>query len=296
MNKRESLLLGLIFFIAIFNVVGHVPVLSAENNDSNVSLRGNVIDSDNKNANDSDDMEANDSVNEKEDENQERDEENKIKTRTREIITRGNCTIKIERKVEIEDGKKVEVVKRKMECADGTRAEVKIKIENRTADGKFRERIKYEFKGKELEVETEEGIDLEEDTNGTEYRLRARFMGNVTDIKIMPDTASEIALERLRALNISNISLKEIHHKNIPRIVYNIETNKHGRFLGVFKLSLKFNAEVDPETGEVIGINKPWWAFLVSGEDSDQTENQVNETGNETVNETEVINETNSSV
>jgi len=35
---------------------------------------------------------------------------------------------------------------------------------------------------------------------------------------------------------------------------------------------MKVEGEVDPETGEFLGISKPWWAFLVTGEDSDQTQ------------------------
>ena len=58
----------------------------------------------------------------------------------------------------------------------------------------------------------------------------------------------------------------------MPRIVYKVETNKNGRFIGIFKLKMKVEGEIDSETGEFIGINKPWWAFMVTGEDSDQTE------------------------
>jgi len=97
----------------------------------------------------------------------------------------------------------------------------------------------------------------------------------------MPDAASDIALERLKILNFTKIELKEIRHKNIPRVVYNIEANKNGKFLGIFKLKMKIEGQIDPETGEFIGISKPWWAFLVTGEDSDQTE-EVEETTAET--------------
>ena len=168
-----------------------------------------------------------------------------------------------------------------MICAEGTREEVKIRIENRTEDGRFRESIKYEFRGHELNVNASDDIDLEEEENATHYRLKARLRsnGNVTYIIIMPDTASEIAIERLRALNLT-VELKEMEHGNVPRVVYNIEADKHGRFLGVFKLKMKVEGQVDPETGEFLGEGKPWWAFLVTGEDSDQTDD--NSEGNET--------------
>ncbi len=214
-------------------------------------------------------------------------DENKTKIKTSEIITRGNCTIKIERQINIQDGKSVEVVNRKIKCADGVEAEVKIKVENRTEGGKVRERIKYEIRGKEIDVDAGDGVNLEEETNTTEYRLKARFGGNVTDIKIMPDQAAQIVLERLKALNLTNftIELREIRHGNITRVVYNIRTNKHGKFLGIFKLKLKVEGQVDPVTGELLGTSKPWWDFLVLGEDFDQ----ITGTNNETVNTTTPI-------
>ena len=214
-----------------------------------------------------------------EDDEEDDDEKNesRVRERTREIRTEGNCTIKIEREIKIEDGRRVESFKRKIECADGTREEIKIKVENRTEDGRFRERIRYEIRGEEFDVKVDERIELEEETNRTEYRLMARLRnGNVTDINIMPDQASEIALERLRALNFT-IELREITDRNVPRVVYNIETNKHGRFLGVFKLAMRVEGRVDPVTGEFIGISKPWWAFLVAGEDSDETDEDEDE-------------------
>lgn len=89
--------------------------------------------------------------------------------------------------------------------------------------------------------------------------------GNATKIKIFPDEASQIAREKSNSsLNITNVSLEEIRHNNIPRVVYNIESNEEGRFLGVFKLAVKAQTQIDPETGEVVDVIRPWWAFLVS--------------------------------
>src|SRR3989344_7863587 len=119
---------------------------------------GNQDENETENDNDEDENETED--------DEDKDNKDRIKIKSRKIITRDNCTIKIERKLKTEGGKAVEVVTKKMVCADGTREEVKIRIENRTDDGRIRERIKYEFKGKEMEVETEEGIELEEDKIG----------------------------------------------------------------------------------------------------------------------------------
>ena len=152
-----------------------------------------------------------------------------------------------------------------------------VKITNRTEDGIVREKFRYEIKGKNITVDAEDEIDLEENTAGSNYSLRARLRnGNHTNIRIMPDTASEIALERLRAKNFT-IQFRERLHNNVPRVVYNIESNDDGRFLGIFKIRMRANAEVDPETGELLDVNKPWWAFMVAEADA-ETENDSNNT------------------
>ena len=265
--KKVIFLFVLAFLV--FGILLHAPLVFADrgksgsDKGSDSNSGSNSIKDNSGNSEDSD-----------ENETEREDDKNKsrVREKTREETKEGNCTIRIERELKIEDGKRVESVKRKIECADGTKTEIKIRIENRTEDGRVRERVRYEIKGEEIEVEAEEGIDVEEDTNATHYRLRARLRnGNITDIKIMPDQASEIALKRLRALNFT-IELREFtDDRNIPHVVYNIKTNKHGRFLGVFKLSMNIEGQVDPETGEFIGISKPWWAFLVAGEDDDET-------------------------
>ncbi len=201
MQKREYALLGLVMIIAVFAVIGNMPLLLADENDS-----GNNEDDSDENINDS-----NDEENETEDDTEENDDEND--SETEEETIKENCIIKIEKSIKTENGKRVEVIKRKMKCRDGVESEFKVKIENRTEDGRYRERIKYEFRGKNLEVEAEDDINIEEDTNGTEYKLKARLKnGNITNIKIMPDRASQIAAERLKALNFT-IQLKEKIHK-----------------------------------------------------------------------------------
>ena len=301
--KKEVLFLFVTFLV--FGILVNTSIILAQNeNDSNSTNSSNSTNtsytvktevnlSDDENDDDSDDDgndDSDDDSNSGRGNDDDRDDSNKNRSdrgssnvngergnRTsvisREIMNRDNCTIKIERKIEIKDGKRIEVVKRKIECADGTRGEIQIRIENRTdGDGRIREKIHYKINNDEHDVEVEEEIELEEETNGTEYKLKARLRnGNVTHIKIMPDRASQIAIDRLRALNFT-VELREIEHRNIPRVVYHIESNKTGRFLGVFKLAMKVEGQIDPETGEFLGTSKPWWAFLVAGEDSDQTD------------------------
>lgn len=269
----------LITFFLTFLLLGmllHTPlILAEENNNSNNSgssgsSSGNSEDDGSNNTDDDNESGLNETNDDGDENETENNDKNRTRIKTRELIRDGNCTIKIEKEIKIEDGRRVEVLKKKRIC-DGLKEEIKIRIEKRTDDGSVKEKIKYEFKGKEMEVETEEGIELEEKIDGEEYKLKARFRGNSTEIKIMPNTASEIAIERLKTLNFT-IELREVSTKgNVSRIVYHAKALKDGRFIGIFKLKVKIEGQIDPETGEIIRIKKSWWAFLVRGEDSDQT-------------------------
>jgi len=84
--------------------------------------------------------------------------------------------------------------------------------------------------------------------------------GRKAEIKIMPETASAKAIERLGELGF-NITLKEVGK---DKVVYELTGNKQGKFLGIFKIMARVKAQVDAETGDVKVI-KPWWAFLASG-------------------------------
>src|SRR3989344_9640193 len=78
----------------------------------------------------------------------------------------------------------------------------------------------------------------------------------------MPDEASEIALEKLKSEGF-NIELKEVGEGDNLRAVYIAEEEKDGRLFGLFKITLKSEAQIDSETGEIISSEKPWWNFLV---------------------------------
>ena len=96
--------------------------------------------------------------------------------------------------------------------------------------------------------------------------------GRNAEIKIMPDVASETALQRLRLKNCDgncSIELKEVGQGNTTRLAYEINTQKQAKFLGLFKTQMQVQAQVDSETGEIIKVNKPWWSFLASEEDEE---------------------------
>ncbi len=122
---------------------------------------------------------------------------------------------------------------------------------------------KLEFKVNNAKADTK--LQIRQEVNG---EIRAQLSnGKNASIKIMPDTASETALTRLRLKNCNEtmnctIELKEVGQGNKTRLAYELKTERKSRLFGLFQARMQVQAQVDAETGEVIQTNKPWWAFL----------------------------------
>ena len=83
----------------------------------------------------------------------------------------------------------------------------------------------------------------------------------------MPDVASETALQRLRLRNCDencSIELREVGVGGQARMVYETKTQRNSRVFGLFGARMDVQAQVDAETGELVYVNKSWWAFLAS--------------------------------
>ena len=100
----------------------------------------------------------------------------------------------------------------------------------------------------EVKVETKEEVEIKDD----------KIYINKKEIKIMPDTASEKAIEILQTKKEITLELKDT-----GKPIYEVEGEKDGKMFGIFKIEMKVKVEIDAETGEVISAKKPWWAFLV---------------------------------
>ncbi|MBN2367678.1 hypothetical protein JXC34_01570 [Candidatus Woesearchaeota archaeon] len=93
--------------------------------------------------------------------------------------------------------------------------------------------------------------------------------GKDAEVKVMPDTASEKALERLRLKvcsedNGCQIELKEVGSGEGAKAAYEVQAQKQAKFLGIFGTKMQVRAQVDAESGEVLQVKKPWWSFLAS--------------------------------
>lgn len=122
----------------------------------------------------------------------------------------------------------------------------------------------------ENETGVETGLEIEEETENGTTKLKVKLKnGRSAEVKIMPSVASQKALERLRLRTCSeenncSIELREFEDGAEMRLAYEIQLERHSRILGIFKSKMNVRAQVDAENGEVLGINKPWWAWLAT--------------------------------
>lgn len=131
------------------------------------------------------------------------------------------------------------------------------------------ETVQVQGEGNRLRLrvrDTEAHTELEVTSEGN--KLRAKLSnGRNAEIKVMPDTASERALQRLRLKNCSEsqnctIELKQVGEGEQARLAYEVQAERHSKILGLFQAKMQVRAQIDAETGEVIRVGKPWWAFL----------------------------------
>jgi len=114
------------------------------------------------------------------------------------------------------------------------------------------------------------GLNLTQKQVQNKTRLETKLSnGRNAEIKIMPNTASETALQRLRLKNCveeegCNIELKEVGQGQQAKLAYEMKTQRQSKVLGLFRARMQVQAQVDAESGEIVRVKKPWWAFLAS--------------------------------
>jgi len=114
--------------------------------------------------------------------------------------------------------------------------------------------VKYEVncQGQDIIAETIEEVEIKDD----------KIYVNNKEIKIMPNTASETAIEKLKMNKDVKIELKDTGKPS-----YEIEGKKLGKILGLFEIEMPVKIIIDAEDGDIENIDKPWWSFLVKEKD-----------------------------
>lgn len=106
----------------------------------------------------------------------------------------------------------------------------------------------------------DQGVD-EKGCKNTPKCIKKLSNGKDAEIKIMPETASQSAIDRLGELGF-NVTLKEVGNGDNTKPVYDVSSEKDAKIFGFIKAKAKIGVEVDAITGEVLRVNKPWWGFL----------------------------------
>lgn len=119
-------------------------------------------------------------------------------------------------------------------------------------------------------IEAKSSLNLTQMQEQNKTRLHVQLSnGANAEVKIMPNTASETAIARLRLhqCNESNnctIELKEVGSGEKIRAAYEVQAEKEVKVLGLFRAQMNVQTQIDAENGEVIQAKKPWWAFLAA--------------------------------
>jgi len=117
-------------------------------------------------------------------------------------------------------------------------------------------------------AKTEMNMMQEQSERGTKLSVQLSN-GKNAEVKLMPDEASQKAMQQLRLKvcseeNGCQIELKEVGNGEQLRAAYEVRAQKQTKLFGIFGMDMNVQAQVDAETGEIIRENKPWWAFLAS--------------------------------
>lgn len=114
----------------------------------------------------------------------------------------------------------------------------------------IKEDSNLKIKSGDVEVVTSEKVFVE---NSELYVYTSK---DIKQIKSFPEEA--VSSSKIETL--INIELIEENEK----LVYHIFGTSKGKFLFIFPVTLEIKTIISAETGEVIDIDKPWWAFLAS--------------------------------
>ena len=116
-----------------------------------------------------------------------------------------------------------------------------------------------------INLKTGLNISLNED-DSIGSTLKAHLSnGKYAYIRILPAEASAIAQEKIKtncAETNCTVELKERKINGELKAIYEVKIEKTAKLLGFIKMKEQVRVDIDPETGAVLDVHKPWWVFL----------------------------------
>jgi len=125
-----------------------------------------------------------------------------------------------------------------------------------------------ELRVNNIVVQTDLNVTARTDSSGV-TRLQARLdSGQEREIMVMPNVASETALNALATSACSSennctIELRSVGSGNAERVQYEMQLEKDRRLFGLFPIRMRVRADVDAQTGEAL-VRRPWWSFMAT--------------------------------
>lgn len=292
----KKLIYGIVFLMLLVSIAGFAIAQSGSDNnqtDDNSNDLNETNDSGNDSA--SDLNESDDSATDSDNDLNESNSSGKFGDKLREKINdKGmevryefrNGTDRIEYRLDMRKGELREELREKMK---DRLSEIRLKIRDRNVSFNYTDDDKLEFIVGKINTRTGLNLTIDQIDNVSLGQVLRAYLSNGrwAEVKVMPDTASEIALKKLRAKcedRNCTVELKEMHNNqtNQTRLAYQLNTEKDSKLFFLFKKKMKMVAEVDAETGDIISTRKPWWSFMAKEDNTSdkEIEDETNDSGN----------------
>ena len=155
----------------------------------------------------------------------------------------------------------------------------------KNSDGKeYQIEIKTKTKYNGNETETEQEVNFHGYNVSSKLALHVNNQGNQSElkvnlsngeqktIKVLPDVAAKRAVQVFQDKNIT-VQLKQVGNGTNSSIVYEAQGQKNVKILGIFNAKANMTAIINSDNGEVTDLNKPWWYFLVFGNNNQESNN-----------------------
>jgi hypothetical protein len=119
-------------------------------------------------------------------------------------------------------------------------------------------------------AEAQTNMKMTQQQVGNQTKTYAQLSNGMNaEIKVMPDVASEKALQVLGAKceeSGCEIELKEVGKGEETKAAYEVKAKKEVKTLGFIKSQMKVRAQINAETGEIVRTRNAWWGFLAKKE------------------------------
>ncbi|MFH1450603.1 MAG: hypothetical protein ABIF92_01335 [archaeon] len=127
---------------------------------------------------------------------------------------------------------------------------------------------KYQLKSGEVTADSQFVMTKERET------IMVQLNNNIQkELKVLPDTASEKAVERARLRKVVSVELQEENGE----LVYEVVGERPVKVLGLFKAQMRITTRINAENNAVKKIKQPWWAIFASDDDEAEAEEALSE-------------------